>query len=88
MTFVHCEKNAEWILQGAVGAAEKATLKRSKLFDTLKAKLKAVVEAESEAAAVAAAADAEDAPVVDDDPMNQLRDISTPVKGKKKTKKR
>ena len=43
MTFVHCEKNAEWILQGAVGAAEKATLKRSKLFDTLKAKLKAAV---------------------------------------------
>ena len=63
--------------------AEKASLKRSKLFDTLKAKLKAAVEAETEAAAVAAANDAEDAPVVDDDPMNQLRGISTPVKGKK-----
>ena len=88
VTFVHCEKNAEWILQGAVGAAEKATLKRSKLFDTLKEKLKAAVQAETEAAAVAAADDAEDAPVVDDDPMNQLRGISTPVKGSNKPKKR
>ena len=81
VTFAHFEKNAEWILQGSVGTAEKATLKRSKLFKTLKEKLMAAVAAEGEdTVAVAAGSGAAAEERADDDPMNQLRDIATPEK--------
>ena len=88
VTFVHCQKNAEWILQGSVGTAEKATLKRSQLFKTLKEKLMAAVAADSEdTVAVAAGSGAAAEEQADDDPMNQLRDIATPEKNKRKRKR-
>ena len=81
VTFVHVEKNAEWILQGSVGTAEKATLKRSKLFKTLKEKLMEAVAAGGEdTVAVAAGSGAAAEEQADDDAMNQLRDIATPEK--------
>lgn len=80
--FINIEKNAEWILQAVVGKCEKASLKRSTLFATLKAKLQEAHEMAQGDAAVAAGDAA-------DDPMNVFREIGTPGKApKRKTKSR
>lgn len=86
VTFVHCEKNAEWILQASCGVSEKASLKRSTLFQELRKKLVDANAEKARAAEPAVAAD--DAAARDeDDPMSAIRAIETPEKATGKKRK-
>ena len=87
VTFVHCEKNAEWILQASCGVSEKATLKRSTLFAELRKKLVAA-NAEHARADEAAVADQDAAAVDEDDPMSALRAVAVPSKTAKAKKRK
>ena len=71
MSFVKIEKNAEWLLKAAIGKNNnKGGLRRTRLFDTIKTKLKAPTSD-------AGATDAAVAASTSEDPMQMLDEVES-----------